>query len=750
MDRYSQKVSTMGDEEAPNAQATTFKYVGTIGRMDTFNDNTEDIETYIERLDQYFMVNDIPDTKKVPALLSLVGPKIFKLLKSLVAPTKPGEKTYEQLCEALTKHFQPMINRTAERYRFHTRVQRSSESINDYLAALKQLSLNCNFEQDLEQQLCDVFIRGMYKKETRTRLISQPDITLAKAVKMATSHEQAAADAVECGPSADSSKSVNSVRQRRSTRPPSKPTKKMKPCYRCRGRNHTHDDCYYKEQECGTCGKIGHISRACKTGKRDESGPQDKERQKKPRGKPDKSSRSSRVHQVHSHHESDDYSETEVLNITDVNTLNTDKFMVKPQINGVEINMEIDTGSGVTLIHESTYKEHFSELKLDPSETVLQSFTGELFRPLGTLSVDVRLFGTRRKLLLHVTRHGKHSLLGRDWIRALPLEESALPAIKAIKQVCMKSSEPPAKFSTDARVNSLVNQHRVIFEPGIGKLNAPPATFRIKPDSQPIFIKARPIPFALKDKVKAELTRLEQQDIISPVKFSDYATPIVPVLKRNGDVRICGDFKCTINKVLEPEQYPLPKIDEIFASFAGGQKFSKIDLTQAYLSYPIADEHKKYVTISTPFGLYQYNRLLYGIGDAPAKWQKVMDQVLEGIPMTRCILDDIITSGENDEDHLQNLRTIFERLATYGLKANNAKCEFFKSSIKFCGHVISDKGLQQDESKVKAIVEAPAPQNVSELLSWLGMVTYYHKFLPNIAAKLQPLYDLTKDDVKWE
>ena len=248
----------------------------------------------------------------------------------------------------------------------------------------------------------------------------------------------------------------------------------------------------------------------------------------------------------------------------------------------------------------------------------------------------------------------------------------------------------------------LINKHQPIFEKGIGKLKGPSAKFQLKPDAKPILIKARKVPFALRDKVNNELKRLEKDGIISPVKISDYATPIVPVIKRDGSVRICADFKVTLNKNIEPEQYPLTCINDIFASLAGSQKFSKIDITSAYLSMEVDPEHRKYLTISTELGLFEHNRLLFGVTDAPAKWQRAVDSILEGIPFTKCILDDILVGGTDDNDHIKNLDTVMARLKEYGLKVNQGKCTFMVPAVTFCGHKITAEGLQQDASKTKA------------------------------------------------
>ena len=134
----------------------------------------------------------------------------------------------------------------------------------------------------------------------------------------------------------------------------------------------------------------------------------------------------------------------------------------------------------------------------------------------------------------------------------------------------------------------------------------------------------------MKPKVEVELKRLEKEGILRKVKFSDWATPIVPVAKSNGTVRICGDYKTTVNPQLQTEEYPLPRIDDIFAKLAGGQKFTKIDLRQAYHQMEVEEESQEYLTINTHQGLYRYNRLVFGITSAPAIWQRSMDQILEG------------------------------------------------------------------------------------------------------------------------
>ena len=181
---------------------------------------------------------------------------------------------------------------------------------------------------------------------------------------------------------------------------------------------------------------------------------------------------------------------------------------------------------------------------------------------------------------------------------------------------------------------------------------------------------------------------------------SEWATPVVPVPKKDGSVRLCGDFKVTINPVLEIDQYPLPRIEDIFAALSGGQQFSKIDLKHAYLQMEVDEESRPLLTINTERGLYRYNRLVYGVASAPVVWQRSMDTVLQGLDGVKCIIDDMIVTGKSEAEHLRNLDAVLSRLAHYGLRVNLDKCQFFKDKIAFCGHEIDRDGLHKTSQKV--------------------------------------------------
>ena len=185
----------------------------------------------------------------------------------------------------------------------------------------------------------------------------------------------------------------------------------------------------------------------------------------------------------------------------------------------------------------------------------------------------------------------------------------------------------------------------------------------------------------------------------------------------------------TVNPQLKVDQYPLPRNDDIFASLGSGKHFSKIDLRSAYLQMEMDDESKTLLTLNTHKGLYRLNRL----ASAPAVWQRVMDQLLSGIPKTQCIIDDIIVTGETDDEH----------------RAHSAKTRFFDAKTEYCGHAVSADGLHKLLAKVDAIRDAPQPTNVSQLRSFLCLVNYYARFLPNLSTTLHLLNRLLQHNTFW-
>jgi hypothetical protein len=208
---------------------------------------------------------------------------------------------------------------------------------------------------------------------------------------------------------------------------------------------------------------------------------------------------------------------------------------------------------------------------------------------------------------------------------------------------------------------------------------------------------------------------------------SNWAAPISPVVKPDGSIRICGDYRLTINQAVRIDAHPIPCIEDLFASLSGGENSQKLNIVHAYLQMNLNESSKQFVTVNTHKGLFCYQRLPFRISSAPAIFQHKMESVLKGIPHVCVYIDDILITGSNHAEHLSTLQEVLSRLENHGVCLKKAKWVLSEASScsEYLGHQISAQGIQPTNSKVEAIKGAPTPKNATELRAFLGMVSYY-------------------------
>lgn len=212
--------------------------------------------------------------------------------------------------------------------------------------------------------------------------------------------------------------------------------------------------------------------------------------------------------------------------------------------------------------------------------------------------------------------------------------------------------------------------------------------------------------------------------------------------KNSSEIRICVDFKKTLNKVIDGDHCVLPHPDDIFAKIGDSSCFTVLDLKGAYQQLELSESSKELCTINTHLGLFRFNRLTFGISSAPGIFQSVMETILAGLPKTECYLDDVLVHGSTLEDCHQGVLNVLSRLQEYNVKVNNEKCLFYQESVEFLGHRLDREGVHPTKEKLACIEKIPSPQNVTQLRSYLGLLNYYSKFIPMLSAKLKPLYKL--------
>nr|VZI06726.1 unnamed protein product [Spirometra erinaceieuropaei] len=262
-------------------------------------------------------------------------------------------------------------------------------------------------------------------------------------------------------------------------------------------------------------------------------------------------------------------------------------------------------------------------------------------------------------------------------------------------------------------------------ENAAGRCTKTKISLKVKPEKKPVFKQSRRVPFAVQSSVEAELERLQEKGIIYPTNYSAWAAPVVAVKKPNGQIRLCADYSTGVNDALEDYHYPLPTLEQIFATLNGGKVFARIDLSEAYLQIEVDEKSQELLTINTHKGLFRYTRLNYGVKTAPSVFQQIMDAMLTNVPGTIAYLDDILVVGKSEEELTQRLDQVVDNLIDYGLKINMEKSEFLRKEIHYLGFIVNENGRAPDPERVKAFQNMKVPKNTKELQSFMGLVSYY-------------------------
>lgn len=695
--------------------------MSTVGTLSEYVETDGDWVEYVERLQHFFVANDINDqSKQRSVLLSACGAKTYKLIRNLASPRKPGDLSFQDIVKLVQDHHNPKPSVIVQRFKFHTHSRKQGVSVPAFVAELRALSEHCEFGDVLNDMLRDRLVCGINDDSIQRRLLSEAKLTYKKALEIAQAMETAANNSkdIQQASGAAQSDAVHHVAKERKGK-----QQKSVECYRCGG-PHFASDCGLKDSVCHNCQKRGHIAKVCRG----------KNKQKKEWGeKPGKA--------THHLQEEEEPQEEEcsfnMFNVHAISQPRADPIYATLKVNGADLKMEVDTGASVSVLSENAYHQLWKATKapaLKKSAIKLRTYTGECIPIIGAIEVDIDYEGQKAATKLLVVQGEGPSLLGRDILQKIRLQWGNIwgevKHMTAVQDIMAKYSD--------------------VFKDELGTLRGTTVKLSVDPKAQPRFYKPRPVPYAMRAKVEAELERLQQAGVIEPVEFSNWAAPIVPVVKEDGGVRICGDYKLTINQASQLDTYPLPRVEDLFATLAGGQTFTKLDMSHAYQQLMLDEESKQYVTINTHKGLFKYNRLAFGVASSPGIFQRTMDNLLRNLPHVAVYLDDILVTGSTEEEHLRNLDQVLRRLSEAGLRLKRRKCVFQAQSVTYLGHRISAQGLSPVEEKVRAVKEAPCPKNVAELRSFLGLVNYYAKFLPDLSTVLSPLYQLLHKDNSWK
>lgn len=711
-------------------------------------DNDSTFENWYRRYADLFEkdAENLDDPGKVRLLMRKVCTQDHTRYVNYILPKTSQDYKFEATVEKLKKLFGPRKSQLSIRYKC---LQISRESDMDFVTYTGIVNKQCEdfklTEFSLEQFKCLIFVLGLKTttdSEIRTRLLSK--LEKEKAITLHELSEECLrlinlkrdTSMIEKPVFSHQSNSINQINNGKPQHSQYKGNKQFKPnnrnkkpnnsntqvpktpCWNC-GELHFSKFCTFQSHTCTKCSQTGHKDGYCHTPTSNKKSKQSNQPTNQPKEQQSK------------------------VNTVLVNQIDVQKRRkyVTPRINGTPITFQYDTAADLSIMSEETFNLLNISNSRQPSEQA-NTASGSPLEIIREFDVQITLLGQTKQGICSVSTSKNLNVFGTDWIELFNL-----------------SNVPVNTFCDSIKINIINGQRDYIkvietnypniIKEELGHSKLSQVRLQLKPNSQPIFRAKRPVAYASQQAVVDELHRLQQLGVITPVTHSEWAAPIVVARKANGSVRVCGDYSTGLNASLEPHQYPLPNPEDIIANLSSAQFFSHIDLSDAYLQVPVDDNSKHLLTINTHIGLFQYNRMPFGIKTAPGKFQEDMDQITAGIDGTTAYLDDIFVSGSTIQEHDSRLMQVLQRLNDFGFRIKVEKCKFALTEITYLGYTISKDFIKPDPNRIKSIIHMPQPTNITELRSFLGAVNFYAKFVKQMHTLRGPLDELLKKDVPW-
>lgn len=348
-------------------------------------------------------------------------------------------------------------------------------------------------------------------------------------------------------------------------------------------------------------------------------------------------------------------------------------------------------------------------------------------------------FGLRRSFTwTFIVADVKTSIIGADFLRhyKLLVDLHKKKLVDTITELSVNAVEVTTQseavyiISSSQDYHSILKNYPDVLRPMSLKEPAKhEVVHHIETRGPPLFARARPLPPDKYKAAKEEFDRMIEMGICKP-SMSPWASPLHVVKKKDGGLRVCGDYR-RLNAVTQPDRYPIPRIQDFTYQLKNMKIFSKLDLKMAYYWIPISKEDAQKTAIITPFGLFEFNCMTFGLRNASQTFQRFMHQVLRGIDGCFSYIDDILLFSQDNHEKL--LHEVLERLNKYGVTLNIDKCEFGKDKITFLGYEISADGIKPPQDRTEAISTYPKPKTIIELRRFLGMLNFYRDCLPHQA-----------------
>ena len=419
----------------------------------------------------------------------------------------------------------------------------------------------------------------------------------------------------------------------------------------------------------------------------------------------------------------------------------------------------IDSGAEVSLLPPEFLEKQKLTHTLKTTDITLVAANNSPIKVHGEAEVTLDLNLGRRFTFSFTVAQVPMPIIGADFLhefhlcpdlrRELLLDFETNKSRPAISTMQHSQFHIKVVSSRESKYTRLLAKFPAATQPGCNAprlRQSPEVAHLIETTGRPVHCQPRRLDAAKLQAAKQEFSRLEKEGIVRRSN-SNWASPLQMVKKPNGTWRCCGDYRA-LNAITVPDRYPIPHIEDFAQSLNGCKLFSAIDLPNAFHQIPMHRAHTAKTAIRTPFGLFEFLKMPFGLRNASQTFQRHMDEVLKGLHFTYNYIDDILVASKSEEEHFQHLEQLLARLQQHGLKINPAKCVFGKEELNFLGYTVNSSGIKPPASKVQAIGQMKPPLTAHGLRRFIGIINYYRRCIPNASQIVSPLWDLVKNKTK--
>ncbi|UYV69820.1 K02A2.6-like [Cordylochernes scorpioides] len=657
-------------------------------------------ETWREAFEIFSIAADLesmPLVRQRAILKHIIGEKTMSIYKTFRVTENEAYPSIKEMLDMLSKHFKPFKNIIQIRNKFFTSVQKEGQGITEFVTELKQLALECEFEELAESLIRDRFIIGMIDQEVKKKLLEDPQLTLPKAISVATIAESVCLQIASWEEKQAMIEKINKntweknrSRVEKAKAGPSIANTRNE-CKWC-GQQHTYGNCPAYRKTCNACGKLNHFAAVCRT---------------------------KRIRNLIAENEGDESFEGGInVNKVLVKTVRSDKWSAVISINGNKTSVHLDTGAQINVLPQKVISLWPAKPIIKPTSLKAYAYGHSELPIVGKCEVLCQ-YGEKKSLCEFIIADvDAQTLTTGDTCEKLEI-------LKRINQI--NSHEMILHDQT----KNILEQFHEVFQ-GVGVINSECKMYT-KPEYPPVRALPRRIPASLGNEVQSELEKMVKQGIITKIYHeTEWSHPMVVVKKKSGQIRICLDPR-KLNQAL------IPKADY----------YTVFDVKSAYWHVPVANECRDLLVMATPFGKFRYNRLPFGLNISAQIFVEMMTNIFKNSFRNVTYVDDLLIYADSIEEHNEKLKGILEIARRNNIKFDLTKAQICKKEVSFVGHMISKNGIDPEPNKVDKVINLKKPEDKKSLQRIMGLYNYLGKFIPNLAASTSNIRGILKKNVVW-